>query len=352
MREMLRKLQEWGHEVKISSIAESKSKTGIHERKEANIQIAANYLPSLTEDIEAARKAVQEALVDYGPDIIFMNTPAVFFNDVHTEALRMAIRTQRRVVMIVVDELFPTENNFPKDKVDEYYELLRSENVLTYGGSNRIASKFHQTSGASVNHLPQLFNPDEIIARRRDNRYITLVNTHPIKGVSVFNETAKALPEKEFMIVESWTDVPDYHAPTSNITKRSIFKHPKDLYEATRILLVPSLCEEGASRVAVEAMTNGIPVIAHRIGSLPEIGGKSIHLVDPPNIKGYRFEGTIMYPIIDDQDIRQTATSFVRKITEIDSDYNDFSEQAKEAGLRYCKENEEEFERLAKMWII
>ncbi len=114
---------------------------------------------------------------------------------------------------------------------------------------------------------------------------------------------------------------------------------------------VPSLCNEGASRVVIEAMLNGIPVIAHHIGSLPEIGENRIHFVNPPTIKGYRFEGTVMYPVIDEDEVVSVAHDFADSITKIDEDYDMYSDSTKESGLSYCKRNEALFSQLTKSWF-
>ncbi len=48
---------------------------------------------------------------------------------------------------------------------------------------------------------------------------------------------------------------------------------PRDFYRVTRAVLMPSLWRESLGRVAVEAMANGIPVLASDRGALPETLG-------------------------------------------------------------------------------
>jgi glycosyltransferase involved in cell wall biosynthesis len=48
---------------------------------------------------------------------------------------------------------------------------------------------------------------------------------------------------------------------------------PADYFALTRILLVPSICEEAFGRVAAEAMINSIPTIVSNRGALPDVVG-------------------------------------------------------------------------------
>jgi glycosyltransferase involved in cell wall biosynthesis len=48
---------------------------------------------------------------------------------------------------------------------------------------------------------------------------------------------------------------------------------PRDFYRVSRVVLMPSLWRESLGRVSIEAMANGIPVLASDRGALPETLG-------------------------------------------------------------------------------
>lgn len=54
----------------------------------------------------------------------------------------------------------------------------------------------------------------------------------------------------------------------------------RDIYRRTKVLLVPSQWDESFGRVVIEAMHNGIPVVASKVGGLPEACGDAAILVE------------------------------------------------------------------------
>jgi len=58
------------------------------------------------------------------------------------------------------------------------------------------------------------------------------------------------------------------------------------LYEGARALVLPSL-DEGFGLPVLEAMTLGVPVVASRRGSLPEVLGDAGQLVDATDVQGF-----------------------------------------------------------------
>ena len=60
---------------------------------------------------------------------------------------------------------------------------------------------------------------------------------------------------------------------------------PRKVWEVTRIGVLPTLDLQGGSRVAVEALLNGVPVVASDRGGLPEsLGGAGVILPLPERL--------------------------------------------------------------------
>jgi glycosyltransferase involved in cell wall biosynthesis len=124
---------------------------------------------------------------------------------------------------------------------------------------------------------------DRVIAEDREPTYVTFVNPQPEKGVSVFARIALELgrrrPEIPLLVVEGrrTTDgLVGLAVDLSGLTNLHRVAHapdPRDFYRLSRVVLVPSLWRESLGRVPIEAMANGIPVIASDRGALPETLG-------------------------------------------------------------------------------
>ena len=59
----------------------------------------------------------------------------------------------------------------------------------------------------------------------------------------------------------------------TNLHRMANTPDPRDFYRVSRVVLVPSLWRESLGRVPIEAMANGIPVLASDRGALPETLG-------------------------------------------------------------------------------
>lgn len=119
----------------------------------------------------------------------------------------------------------------------------------------------------------------KIQATRIDPEFIAFINPQKHKGIEIVLEIADLLPERKFLIVGYASESKDLTMP-KNILQIPWVKDMSGIYSMTRVLLVPSLWREPIGRVCIEAASLGIPVIASRIGGIPEGVGKGGILID------------------------------------------------------------------------
>lgn len=96
----------------------------------------------------------------------------------------------------------------------------------------------------------------------------------PEKGIREFLAAARQLPTVPFAVAGDTGGMPgiERDAPP-NVTWHG-FLRGEDLdrfYAESRIVVLPSLCHEGFPNVLTKAMAAGIPVVATRMGSMPEV---------------------------------------------------------------------------------
>src|SRR5581483_7833703 len=91
--------------------------------------------------------------------------------------------------------------------------------------------------------------------------------------ISVFLGLAKHFPHAEFAAVPTWGTTAEDIASLRELPNVTVLPPVDDIHELmsqTRVALVPSLWAEARSRIILEAMVRGIPVIASDVGGLKE----------------------------------------------------------------------------------
>jgi glycosyltransferase involved in cell wall biosynthesis len=124
---------------------------------------------------------------------------------------------------------------------------------------------------------------DKVIATDREPTYVTFINPQPEKGAAVFARIAAELghrrPDIPLLVVEGrgkadgLAELPIDLSALTNLHRMANTPDPRDFYRVSRVVLMPSLWRESLGRVPIEAMANGIPVLASDRGALPETLG-------------------------------------------------------------------------------
>ncbi len=148
---------------------------------------------------------------------------------------------------------------------------------------------------------------------------ITMVNPVVAKGGVPFMKVALARPDRKFLVLEGWGTPPRIlelmrKIPNINYLSKQLDMRP--IYSRTHVLMVPSQWEEAFGRVIPEAQVNGIPVLASRVGAIPEAVGEGGVLVDD----------------------KENPEAWLKGLELLEAGYDEYSARARENAKRFSAE--------------
>jgi glycosyltransferase involved in cell wall biosynthesis len=140
--------------------------------------------------------------------------------------------------------------------------------------SRALAKRVRKRHGLRVAVLyPRFVEHEMLLGKRVGGSFITGVCGSQYKGARIFLELARRFPRERFLLAGVvQPDLLPMFAGRKNVTVAGVLS-TRDLLRQSRMIVVPSQWEEPFGRIAVEAMANGIPILASWTGGLKEVTG-------------------------------------------------------------------------------
>lgn len=185
--------------------------------------------------------------------------------------------------------------------------------------SRATATLYRERLGVEAVQIGKFVAPATV---RGEGEHVTFINPSQPKGVGLFVAIAREAARRglgtRFLVIESRGRLAPFLAKHDlgaedlpNVIVRPMQTNMNRVWRATRLLLVPSLWHESGPRVAVEALSAGIPVLATDGGGTPEmLNGSGFLFPKPPGDK----ESWARIPPVE------TAAPWVDRIAALEQD--------------------------------
>jgi len=175
-----------------------------------------------------------------------------------------------------------------------YKERERFEHVdMIFTDTEATRDLFAERFGFDCKVIGKFIEPPAVPPSTRPPHFVTFINPAPEKGVTMFLRiaelAAQIMPAARFLVVESRSLLSRAEQRTGinaarfgNVKRIGLQRDMGAVFGATKVLLAPSLWHDSGPRVAVEALSFGIPSVVSNRGGLPELVGPGGIVVEPP----------------------------------------------------------------------
>jgi glycosyltransferase involved in cell wall biosynthesis len=180
--------------------------------------------------------------------------------DFSQQTIRTCAKAKRPCILVI-------HNHSQSNLLTTAKSMIPRRNLHLIHNSNWIQQLYSSFSYNSTVLYPPVSWKEYRV--NTSKRYVTLINVNKNKGGKVLIEIAKEMPNVEFLAVKGGYDTQIIDDRVPNITYVPNTPYIQEIYAKSQIILMPSK-EESWGRVAVEAMSSGIPVIAHPTPGLKE----------------------------------------------------------------------------------
>jgi surfactin synthase thioesterase subunit/glycosyltransferase involved in cell wall biosynthesis len=282
----------------------------------------------------------QARIEEFDPGIIITST-----DDPGQLLFDIAVKAPRARVVYLVRATIAVPFGPDSSMVNAAKTTLLRQADLVVGVSHYVAGYVREWSGMDAIHVPiSLLDAGDEYPQlgRFENEFISMVNPCAVKGISIFLALAERMPEVQFAAIPTWGTLEEELAAMrrqKNVTLLEKMDNIDGLLRRTRVLLVPSVWAEARSRIVVEAMSRGVPVVASDVGGLHEAKLGVPYLVRVnPIVKYKRVVDASMVPVaeVPEQNVEPWEKILRRLVTER-AHWEEIAAASRQAALEYAE---------------
>jgi aryl carrier-like protein/pimeloyl-ACP methyl ester carboxylesterase len=269
----------------------------------------------------ALQDATRRAMKEFAPHAVVVS------EDPQSAALQAALEAGTAPVMCRLHSPVTLPFGPLAFQVDaQRHALLRQATQLWC--YSRFVQRYVATHGelrAHVTGLDCFEAPPFERLGRHDNQWVSFVNASALKGIDIFVEVARRMPQVRFAAVPTWATTERDRAllhGLSNVDVVGPFDDMAELWRQTRVLLVPSLWAEALPLICGEALLAGVPVLAADHSGLPEatLGVGTLLPVQP--IERYlsrHDDRNLPVPVVPSQDAEPWVAALRALLDDVDT---------------------------------